>query len=311
MPVLTYGEDTESGLNYMVLPYFAGGTLSARIREQAGPLPLTAIQGYLTPIAEALDYAHSQGVVHRDIKPANILLDVQGHPYLSDFSIARLLAEVHTKLTTTGQVMGTLAYMAPEQFQGGAVGSATDLYSLGMVLYEMVTGRVAFEGSTMVELMRQQTQEPPPPPRTLRPDLPEPAEAAILYALDKQPDRRFPTAGALASAFSEGLQGRWSAGLTAHVPSADHAPSAEASSAESASAAVTLPRMVPTDSAKGSSPATRGRRWLVGTLAAVLIGASILALSVNGGAAVTFFRLDRLGTRRTHQYPAGPAKYQH
>jgi serine/threonine-protein kinase len=212
LPILAHGEDPVTGHFYMVLPYLAGGTLAT----QLGPdrMPLERVATTLSQIAGALDYAHSQQVVHRDIKPSNILLDGWNQAYVGDFSIARILAETHTRLTSTGRMMGTPEYMAPEQIDGRDVQAAADIYSLGMVVYRLVTGRVPFIATSIVELIRLQTHEPPPPPRTFRPDLPEPAEAAILRALEKDPVKRFNSASAFAEAFSLGLQGQWAAGLT-------------------------------------------------------------------------------------------------
>jgi serine/threonine protein kinase len=205
--ILDHGEDPVTGHLYMVLPYLAGGTLATRPGTER--LPLDDIDRTITQVAEALDYAHSQEVVHRDVKPSNILLDSQHQAYVGDFSIARILADTYTRLTSTGRIMGTPEYMAPEQIEGRDVQAAADIYSLGMVVYRLVTGRVAFIATSIVELIRLQTQEPPPPPRALRPDLPEPAEAAILCALEKDPGRRFNSAVAFAHAFSLGLQGKW------------------------------------------------------------------------------------------------------
>ncbi|HEX5572676.1 MAG TPA: serine/threonine-protein kinase, partial [Ktedonobacterales bacterium] len=194
--VLAYGDDAASGMSYMILPFMAGGSLASVIAER-GPLPLPEVARILTPIAAALDYAHRHNVVHRDVKPGNILLDATGAPALSDFSIVRLLSEGGSMRTTTGRMMGTPAYMSPEQFDDSSkVGPAADIYGLGMVAYEMVTGRAAFASTSWAQAMRQQLQAAPPEPRTLRPDLPEPAQAAILRALEKDPARRFPTATA-------------------------------------------------------------------------------------------------------------------
>jgi serine/threonine protein kinase len=212
VPILDHGEDPVTGHFYMVLPYLAGGTLETQLGSDR--MPLEDIASTLAQIASALDYAHSQRVVHRDVKPSNILLDGRHQAYVGDFSIARILAETHTRLTSTGRVMGTPEYMAPEQIEGRDVQAAADIYGLGMVVYRLVTGRVAFIATSILELIRLQIQEPPPPPRALRPDLPEPAEAAILCALEKDPAKRFDSAVAFAQAFSLGLQGQWSAGLS-------------------------------------------------------------------------------------------------
>ena len=215
LSVIDYGQDVATGHTYMILPYMAGGTLAQAITAE-GKLPLDRIDSIITQIASALDYAHhEEQVIHRDIKPGNILLDAEGKPYLADFSIVRLLSETQTKLTTTGRVMGTPAYMAPEQIAGTRdISPRTDIYGLAMVTYEMVTGKVAFDATTLIELIKQQMDDTPPSPRDARPDLPEPAAAVIMKALAKAPEDRFESAGAFAAAFTDGLQGRWTPGVT-------------------------------------------------------------------------------------------------
>lgn len=215
LSIRAFGEDQGTGLSYMLLPYLSGGTLAAQLRLAGGPLTLNKVASYLTQLADALDYAHSKGVVHRDIKPSNILLDAQDHIYVADFGIAHLFDATRTTLTSTGQVLGTAAYMSPEQVKGEPVGPAADIYSVGVVVYELVTGRLPFTASVIFELMNKHALEVPPPPRRYRPDLPEPAQAAILRALAKRPEGRFSTAHALAQAFVAGLEGIWTEGLAA------------------------------------------------------------------------------------------------
>lgn len=217
LPIIDFGEDSAAGYFYMVLRYMAGGSL-ARLIAERGPLPLDEVNHLLAQIADALDYAHSRGIVHRDVKPGNILLDTSGAAYLGDFSIVRLLSDAATQRTTTGRLMGTPAYMAPEQFDDSSrVGPSADIYGLGMVVYEMVTGRAAFGSTSWAQVMKQQLQEAPAPPRAARPDLLAPAEAAIMKALEKDPARRFDTAAAFSRAFSLGLQGEWAEGLSRTV----------------------------------------------------------------------------------------------
>jgi hypothetical protein len=205
LSVITYGEDQASDSSYIVLPYLAGGTLHDRLANQTQPMPLAEASNLLSQVADAIDFAHSQGIVHRDIKPGNVLLDGQGQAYLSDFSIARLVVEATTRLTRTGMALGTPIYMSPEALSGEPVGPAADVYSLGMVLYEMVTG------------LRSNATNPPPSPRALRPDLPVPAEAVILRAIESDPRERFASARELAQAFAEAIQGIWPTGFTRRV----------------------------------------------------------------------------------------------
>ena len=185
--VLAAGE--EDGLTYMVMPYLSGGTLATRLAM--GRQPLAEADRYLAQLASTLDYAHAHGIIHRDIKPQNVLLDDQGNAQLADFSIARLLDETRTKLTSTSRLLGTPAYIAPEQLRLGQVSAASDQYSLGALLYELVTGQMPFEADSLAELALKVTMDPPALPRSLRPELPEPAEAVIWQALSKQPEQRF------------------------------------------------------------------------------------------------------------------------
>lgn len=208
LPVLSFGET--DGVTYMVLPAVAG-TLADQLA--GAPLPLPTIAAYLTQVASALDYAHERGIVHRDIKPSNILLDAHEWLYLADFGIARLFgsganALTHdgsATLTNTGQVLGTPYYMAPEQIRGEPVGPATDVYALGVVIYQLVTGQVPFRGEMPLAVVVQHMLEAPPPPHLRRPELPTLAQAALLRSLAKQPADRFASAGAFAEAFAAGL----------------------------------------------------------------------------------------------------------
>lgn len=287
LSVLAYGEDTASGFTYMVLPYLSGGTVATYLSSHMEPMPLAEISSALSQLAPALDYAHQQGIVHRDIKPANILLDERNAPFLSDFSIVRLLAETATRLTTTGRIMGTPAYMAPEQVTGGELGPATDIYSLGMVIYEMVTGRTAFQSATLMDLIRQQAQTDPTPPAELRPDLPEPASAAVLCALAKNPADRFATAQAFAEAFALGIAGQWSPALQAFVEAGRRR-----SAAGVAATSMAIPPYQPwVEHPPTVVPAARKRGVLAPVLAAAitLLLVSSLALALSNPSIIQGF----------------------
>jgi serine/threonine-protein kinase len=201
--------------------------------------------------------------------------------HLADFSIVRLVADAHTKLTTTGRVMGTPSYMAPEQISGtGTLGPAADIYSLGMVVYEMVTGRVAFDSGTLMELIRQHVQDDPPAPRQLRPDLTPPAEAAVLRALAKDPNERYSTGAEFSQAFTDGLHGRWAAGLTAYVPGAKAAAAAWAHDATTAPAGQGAPVPV--------RPRRRSGVGVLLTAAILLLTCSLLYVGISGGSVGNF-----------------------
>ncbi len=207
-----YGEDTATNSPYMIFPFISGGTLASHLAQ--GPLPLNAVARYASQIAAALDYAHTLGIVHRDIKPANVLIDDHDQVLLADFGIVKLFDTSGSTLTSTGQIIGTPAYMAPEQARGDDVSRATDVYGLGVMLYHLVTGRVPFEANNLIDLALQLATRTPPSPRSLRPDLPEPASAAIMRALAKHPQERFAAAGILAQAFAAGIHGQTLGGDT-------------------------------------------------------------------------------------------------
>jgi serine/threonine protein kinase len=225
LSVLDYGE--WQGLPYMVMPLAAGGTLRRRIAAESGQFPFAVTAAYAVQLASALDYAHEQGIVHCDVKPSNVLLDGQGRLLLADFGIAHLyrpssiLADATVPLMAHGEVIGTPSYMAPEQFKGQHVGPAADIYALGVVLYLLAAGRLPFEGTTPVAVGMAHLRETPLSPCLYRPDLPAPAAAAILSALEKDPRRRFASAGALAQAFAAGVEGSWTAANSEHANNLD------------------------------------------------------------------------------------------
>jgi branched-chain amino acid transport system substrate-binding protein len=181
-----YGE--HEGIPYLVMDYLPGGTLKQRLGM---PMPWQEAVHLLLPIAEALDYAHDQNIIHRDVKPSNILLTQRSQPMLTDFGIAKILeGEDTTGLTGTGMGLGTPEYMAPEQWTGQA-GPLSDLYSLGVVLYELVTGRKPYTADTPAAIMLKQANDPLPRPRQFAPDLPEAMEKVLFKALAKRPEDRY------------------------------------------------------------------------------------------------------------------------
>src|SRR3569833_1181182 len=161
-----YGQD--EGRPYMVLEYVPGGTLEERLQSAKGmPLPDEETAGIAAGSAAGLAHAHARGVVHRDLKPANVLFDEDGRPKLADFSIARMAAGEGT-LTEAGTVLGTAAYISPEQASGEPASSASDVYSFGVLLYRMLTGRLPFESNDPMELVMLNRDAPPPPITSLR-----------------------------------------------------------------------------------------------------------------------------------------------
>lgn len=201
MPVHEYGE--RDGLAYLVMPYISGGTLRD-VMEREGPLSLDKAAYYLDQVAAALDFAHARGVIHRDIKPANILMTPEGRLLLTDFGLVKVIADgqaAQTRLTGEGAPVGTPDYMSPEQVMGDEVDGRADLYSLGVILYQMVTGSTPFQGETPMQIAAQQLHMQPASPRLLRPDLSQTAEQVMLRMMAKRPVDRFPSGREFASAF--------------------------------------------------------------------------------------------------------------
>ena len=196
LPVHDYGQEGER--TYIAMRYVEGGTLKDLLGK---PLALPLIVDLIGQIAEALDYAHEHGIIHRDVKPSNVLLDRGNWALLTDFGVARMV-EATQQLTGTGVGVGTPAYMSPEQGQGKKVDRRSDVYSLGVVLYEMLTGRVPFEAETPLAVVWKHVNEPLPLPRSLNPETPGAFERVVLKAMAKEPGQRFETAMALGEAIA-------------------------------------------------------------------------------------------------------------
>ncbi len=176
---------------FIVFEYVDGDNLKQLIQRR-GPAPVATALELAMQIARGLSFAHQQGLVHRDVKPQNVLLNGDGQAKVTDFGIARSL-DVKHGMTQTGTVLGTSDYIAPEQAQGQRVDEHTDVYSLGVVLYEMLTNEVPFPGENFVAVAMRHINEPPPPIRDKRPDVPPRVEAAVQRAMAKDPNDRFPT----------------------------------------------------------------------------------------------------------------------
>src|SRR5487761_526928 len=193
VPVFDWGED--AGTYFIVMEFVDGNPLSAVLRS-SGPLPARRVAEIGARVADALSYAHRHGVVHRDVKPGNVLITEDGQVKVTDFGIARAIG-ADEQVTQTGLIMGTANYFSPEQAQGLGVDNRGDIYSLGVVLYEMVTGKAPFTGDTPVAIAYQHVREHPPAPRDLNPTIPAGLEAIILQAMAKSPSDRYQTADAL------------------------------------------------------------------------------------------------------------------
>src|SRR5215471_13910946 len=194
LPIYEYEEALVEGqrLAYLVMPYVRGGTLRERIDEykrQQRQFELSTISSYIGQIADALSYAHSLGVIHRDIKPGNLLFHQDGRLLLSDFGIVRLIAM--PSLTTTGSFLGTAEYASPEQVSATELDPRSDIYSLGIILFELLALHVPFTGPNPFAVMSKQLSEPVPSIRNIRPDLSPSIEFVVKKALAKNPQDRY------------------------------------------------------------------------------------------------------------------------
>ena len=180
------------GVPYLTMQYIEGDDLATLLQKQkAKPLPVPRIVSIFRQICEGLGAAHEQGVVHRDLKPQNVMIDRQDRVYLTDFGLARTLEQ--SRMTQTGAVIGTPHYMSPEQVKGQPAGPRSDIYSLGIILYEMVTGAVPFTGTSVYEVMMQRIQKPPRPAREANPELPPYLEKILERCLAIDPEARYPS----------------------------------------------------------------------------------------------------------------------
>src|SRR5579859_1449901 len=304
--VQVFDFDVQAGLYYMVMELLEGDTLKARLLQRAGPLPLGEAGRVLVDALAGLGYAHGEGLIHRDLKPANLMLTQRGQVVLTDFGIAQIVAG--PKQTLTGTLLGTLAYMAPEQGLRGECSPCSDLYALGVVLYELLTGRVPFEADTPLAILLKHANEPLPPPSALNPALPAPVEQVVLQALSKEPADRYASAEAMSAALQAAL-GAAGVALPERLPAAAPARLAPLVIAAAARDGVALDLVRRAEAPTEAEPAPRLAPpapqplaprpvapvifWGLGALAA----ANLLALAVGGA-------FDRLPAFIARAWPA-------
>ena len=305
VPVYDFGED--NGQPYLVMALMSGGSLEDRLRQ--GPMPLVETERIIGRLAPALDAAHQRGVVHRDLKPANILFDQWNEPYLTDFGIVKLVqgsGDDSASLTTIGGIIGTPAYMSPEQVQGTTIDGRSDIYSLGVILFQMLSGRLPYDATTPIGLAFKHVSEPVPSIQALgHARLPAEFQTIVNQAMAKLPDDRYATALALSRDLTRVVHGSGPrptvvlpptpGGLAATQrvegpPSAPQVSSA-GPSRPSGWTAVPPQAAAPTARLQPSLPVVpRAERrgpplWLFGLLALLLIGGGVAAflLLSNGG----------------------------
>jgi serine/threonine protein kinase len=199
--------DIQENIYYMIMELLEGDTLKAQLSQRRGgkdQLPWGDIMRIMLDVLQGLEYAHAEGIIHRDIKPANIMLTRRGQAVVTDFGIAQIIGS--TQFTVSGALMGTLSYMAPEQGLEGRTSVQSDLYSLGIVFYEMLTGRPPFDADTPLAILMKHVNDPLPLPRTINPNIPEPFERVVFNALSKQSEERYQSAALMATAIKDAVK---------------------------------------------------------------------------------------------------------
>jgi eukaryotic-like serine/threonine-protein kinase len=263
------------GTYYIAMEFLTGRTLKDIVTSEA-PLPQERVIDVGTQILEAAGFAHRHGVIHRDFKPHNVIVDEHGHAKVTDFGIARAGA---SEMTETGSIMGTAQYLSPEQAQGHAVTATSDIYSIGVMLYEMLAGRLPFEGDSAVAVALKHLSEPPAPISQWRPDVHPALEAVVMAALAKDPAQRWQSAEDLAAAL-EAARAQIEAGHNGGQDTASFAPipmPADDATAVTQPAGATAPALAPVTAPREE----RERRWpwfTIGILTLALVAALLYVI---------------------------------
>jgi serine/threonine-protein kinase len=286
------GEDTQAGqtVYYLVMEYIEGETLDRLLQQQRQPFSLRDTDAIIHQVADALEYAHARGMIHRDVKPANIMLGRDGRVTLMDFGLVR--AGELSQLTQTGSVLGTPLYMAPEQVMGAEVDRRTDIYALGVVIYELLAGEVPFMRTTPLAIAHAHVYDPPPPLRQKRPDLPPSVETVVLRALAKNPGGRYQDASQLAADFTRATTGQMPIGPAipdSAPPGATIRAAPPQRTPPQSQRPVTPPPAAPTPPRAAAYPPPASRKRPSPALWAVLVLA-LLALGAGALAALGVFR---------------------
>ena len=260
--VSVYDTGAHDELHYIVMEYVEGETLGALMARE-GPLPPERAVHIAADVAEALEAAHRKGLVHRDVKPGNVMIDPEGRVKVMDFGIARAAAD--DTLTQTGLVLGTAAYLSPEQARGEAIDARSDIYSLGCVLYEMLTGRTPFEADSSVAMAYKHVNEEPDAPAGIPADI----AAVVMRSLEKDPDRRFQSAAQMQAALRAALPTGPMAATTVPITAGG----------DTAVMPPTAAETIPPDQ---EPPGRRGRWWIAAAVLGALL--AILGIALLAGA---------------------------
>jgi eukaryotic-like serine/threonine-protein kinase len=261
--VAVYDRGEYDGTYYIAMEYLEGRSLKTIVQQEAPLDPDRAID-LIIQVLRAARFAHRRGIIHRDLKPHNVIVDADGRAKVTDFGIARAGA---SDMTQTGSIMGTAQYLSPEQAQGHAVSAASDIYSIGIMLYELLTGRVPFEGESAVTIALKQVNERPAPPSAYNPAVTPELEEAVLRALEKDPAHRYPDADAFIAALQAARDGTATAVLAPAAPPPPLDPPSEA-------------YVYPEEPLAPREPRDGGRwwLWLLAVLVATLGLAAVLLL---------------------------------